>query len=144
MEQLVEQMKVVLASAFSLYLKSHGFHWNVTGPNFSEYHSFFGSFYNSVHDSVDDIAEHIRALGVYAPASYGRFAQLTHIQDEQAIPAAIDMMAKLALDNDTLIQEYQAAHVLAEKYAENGLLNFIEGQLDFHQKMAWQLKAFGA
>jgi starvation-inducible DNA-binding protein len=142
MEQLIEQMKVVLASTFSLYLKAHGYHWNVTGPNFSEYHSFFGDFYEGVHDSVDPIAEHIRALGAYAPASLMRFTELTSVQDESSIPQALVMIARLSLDNAKVLDEYRKAHKLASSLSQYGLINFIEGQIDWHEKMAWQLKAF--
>lgn len=144
MEQLVDQMKVVLASAFSLYLKAHGFHWNVTGPNFAQYHEFFGDYYDAVHGSIDDIAEHIRALGAFSPASLSRFMSLTHVQDELNIPDALSMIARLAADNDTLLEELNAAHSLAEKYAQYGLVNFLEDRIDWHEKMAWQLKAFAA
>lgn len=142
MEQLVDQMKSVLASTFSLYLKAHGYHWNVTGPNFAQYHDFLGDYYTAVHGSIDEIAEHIRALGAFAPASYTRFAELSRVQDEVNIPDALSMIARLASDNDVVLQELTAAHTLAEKYSQNGLINFIEGRLDWHEKMAWQLKAF--
>lgn len=142
MEPLIEQMKVVLASTFSLYLKAHGYHWNVTGPNFSEYHSFFGGFYEGLHDSVDPIAEHIRALGAFAPASLMRFTELTTVQDESSIPQASIMFARLAADNNTVLLEYRKAHDLASATGQHGLINFIEGQMDWHEKMAWQLKAF--
>ena len=143
MEQLIEQMKVVLASTFSLYLKTHGYHWNVTGPNFAEYHSFFGDFYTGVHGSIDPIAEHIRALGAFAPASLMRFTELTSVQDEVSIPQASVMCARLAADNAKVLEEYRKAHALASGLSQYGLINFIEGQMDWHEKMAWQLKAFG-
>jgi starvation-inducible DNA-binding protein len=144
MEQLIEQMKVVQASAFSLYLKAHGYHWNVTGPNFAEYHNFLGGFYEGVFGSIDPIAEHIRALGAFAPASLMRFTELTVVQDEMAIPPAGVMCARLAADNDKVIIEYRKAHELASAASQYGLLNFIEGQIDWHDKMAWQLKAFNS
>ena len=142
MEPLIEQMKVVLASTFTLYLKTHGYHWNVTGPNFAQYHSFFGDYYDGLHGSIDPIAEHIRALGAFAPASLTRFSELTTVVDEMSIPQTSVMFARLAADNDTIIREYRMAHDLAEDADQPGLLNFIEGQIDWHDKMAWQLKAF--
>lgn len=142
MEPLIEQMKVVLASTFTLYLKAHGYHWNVTGPNFAQYHGFFGDYYEGLHGSVDPIAEHIRALGAFSPASLTRFSELTTVQDETSIPQSGVMFTRLALDNDKVIAEYRTAHDLASAASQYGLLNFIEGQIDWHEKMAWQLKAF--
>ena len=80
MEELVGQMKGLLASTFALYLKAHYFHWNVEGPDFAQYHEFFGNFYESVYGNVDKIAEEIRALDAYAPGSLGRFQELTGIK----------------------------------------------------------------
>ena len=142
MEQLIEQMKVVQATAFSLYLKAHGYHWNVTGPNFSEYHSWFGGFYEAVHGSVDDIAEKVRILGGFAPASLTRFSELSAIQDEMSIPQSSVMFQRLSLDNAKLLEEYRKAHALAESLNQYGLINFIEGQIDWHEKQAWMLRSF--
>ena len=99
MEELVEQMKVVLASVFSLYLKSHYFHWNVEGPNFPQYHEFLGDLYEEIYGSIDTLAEEIRTLGAYAPGSFGRFRELTSIQDEMTIPPALEMINRIAEDN---------------------------------------------
>ena len=79
---LIDQLKVTLATTFSLYLKAHNFHWNITGPNFIQYHSFLNDVYDQVHGSVDAYAEHIRALGAFAPGSLSRFGELTKITDE--------------------------------------------------------------
>lgn len=139
---LIEQLKVTLASAFSLYLKAHNFHWNITGPNFIQYHSFLNDVYDQVHDSVDAYAEHIRALGAFAPGSYTRFAELTKIADEVSIPSAKNMITKLASDNAILLNELRLAANTAEEIKEHGVLNFLEGQIDAHEKLQWMLKSF--
>lgn len=142
MSELIDQMKVVQATAFSLYLKAHNYHWNVTGPNFSEYHSFFGGFYEAVWGSVDHIAEQTRTLDAYVPGSLSRFIELTKIQDETGIISPETMFRNLYNDNETFISELTAAHELASAEKRYGLINFIEDRLDFHAKMHWQLRAF--
>lgn len=142
MSELVEQMKVVQATVFSLYLKAHNYHWNVTGPNFSEYHSFFGDYYTALWGSVDHIAEHTRTLDAYVPGSLSRFSELTKISDETGIIAADQMFKNLLRDNDIAIAEYTKAHELAETEKRYGLINFIEDRLDWHSKMRWMLRSF--
>lgn len=142
MTELVDQMKVVQATVFSLYLKAHNYHWNVTGPNFSEYHSFFGDYYEALWGSVDHIAEHTRTLDAYVPGSLSRFAELTKIEDETAIIAAEQMFRNLYADNETAIAEYNKAHELASAENRYGLINFIEDRLDWHAKMHWMLRSF--
>ena len=139
MEELVEQMKSVLASVFSLYLKAHNYHWNVTGPDFAQYHKFFGDFYEDLHDSVDLYAEHIRSLGEYAPGSLKRFSDLTRISDETNIPSPHFMFIKLASVNDILISELYDIRNLADSMGQYGLVNFLEDRIVYHEKMRWML-----
>ena len=141
MEELVEQMKSVLASVFSLYLKTHNYHWNVTGPDFAQYHKFFGDFYEELHDSVDLYAEHIRAIGEYAPGSLKRFSELTRISDETNIPSPHFMFVKLASDNDILIAELYDTRNMADSMSQYGLVNFLEDRIDYHEKMRWMLSS---
>ena len=141
MDTLVEQMKKVLAETFALYLKAHNYHWNVEGPDFPQYHEFFGNFYEEVYGAVDRIAEEIRALGSYAPGSFGRFKELSAIQDETSIPDHGTMVARLIVDNTTLLNTLNAAYKLAEQYNEIGLSNFLQDRYDAHKKHAWMLKS---
>jgi starvation-inducible DNA-binding protein len=142
MDKLIEQLKVLQATAFSLYLKTHNFHWNVTGPNFSEYHAFFGEFYAAVWASVDLYAEHNRTLDTFVPGSLARFADLTKIADETNVPSASGMLSKLYADNEIMIQELYVAHDIASAAKKYGIVNFLEDRIDFHDKMHWQLKSF--
>lgn len=144
MDDVLEQMKVVLATTFSLYLKSHNYHWNVTGPNFSEYHNFLGTFYEEVFESIDHIAEHIRTMGVYAPGSFTRFMQLSKIADEMNIPDSNVMFARLHGDNAILIRELYLARDMAGRNGQAGLVGFLETRIDYHEKMSWMLRAFNA
>jgi starvation-inducible DNA-binding protein len=140
--ELVEKLKVLLASSFSLYLKAHNYHWNVTGPNFSEYHKFFGKYYENVHESIDLYAEHIRMLGAFAPGSLKRFSELTLISDEIAIPSSKFMFVRLASDNGLLLDELRSAHRMSDEMGEIGVSATLETQIQFHEKMQWQLTAF--
>jgi starvation-inducible DNA-binding protein len=140
--ELVEKLKVVLGTAFSLYLKAHNYHWNVTGPNFSEYHEFFSDYYTAVHASVDVYAEHIRMLGAFAPGSLKRFSELTNISDEIAVPSSKFMFVRLAADNLLLITELKTLADMADAMGERGLVATLETQIQYHEKMQWMLTAY--
>jgi len=141
MDELIKEMKVALASVFSFYLKAHYFHWNVEGPNFPQYHSFFGNLYEEVFNSVDQYAEEIRSLDSYSPGSLGRFKELSKVEDEINIPTAMIMIRQLTDDNLKIISILENINKLANENNKSGLSNFIEDRIDKHNKHAWQLKA---
>jgi starvation-inducible DNA-binding protein len=138
---LSDSLKVVLADTFAFYLKAHNYHWNVEGENFNDYHAFFATLYNEAWLATDLVAEHIRTLDEYVPASFGRFYQLTTITDEVNIPTAINMVRKLEEDNKKVLASLAAAHQQAEKANKIGIVNFIEGRIDIHDKHGWMLRA---
>lgn len=142
MEQLIEQLKVVQATAFSLYIKAHNFHWNVTGPDFAQYHSFLQTVYDQVFESVDAYAEKIRTLDAFAPGSLTRYTMLSKIEDELNVPSALAMLGKLGTDNDILIAELYATDSLCDGLNQRGIQNFIQGQIEAHEKLRWMLKSF--
>jgi len=141
METLVEMMKKVLADTFAMYLKSHNYHWNVEGSNFPQYHDFFGNLYQELHGAVDPIAEQIRALDAYAPGSFSRFMELTDIQDEMNVPLGTDMARKLMMDNQMVLNTLNMALKLAEQFDQQGLMDFLAGRIDTHNKHAWMLRS---
>lgn len=141
METLVEMMRKVLADTFALYLKAHNYHWNVEGPNFPQYHEFFGNLYQELHNAVDPIAEEIRALDAYAPGSFSRFMELTDIQDELNVPMAREMAAKLLTDNMIVLSTLNMAFKLATQFDIQGLADFLAGRIDVHNKHAWMLRS---
>ena len=141
MEQLLERMKVLLATNFSFYLKLHFFHWNVTGPNFPQYHEFFGDLYEEVFAANDNIAEHIRAIKGYAPGSLGRFLDLTTIKDQVDVVPAEQMLSIAIQDNDKVLEALNLAYLAAEQSAEHGLANFLQDRMDIHKKHAWMLRS---
>ena len=141
MDELVQAMKKSLADTFAFYLKAQGFHWNVEGPNFPQYHELFDTIYNEVYGSIDRFAEEIRSLDAYAPASFARFSELTSLEDEIQILNAQGMLAKLLADNDIVLASLEQAYELAEVAHNHGLSNFLAERQDAHKKHAWQLKA---
>jgi starvation-inducible DNA-binding protein len=141
METLIEQLKTILGTNFALYLKAHGYHWNIEGPNFPQYHDFLNGFYNDVFLQTDTLAEHLRALNSYAPGSLARMLELADLQEATNIPDAIAMMRELAADNDRFMMHLRAGIVAAEGANEPAVSNFLQDLLDAHQKKGWMLRS---
>ena len=142
MSDLGESLKVVLADTFCLYMKTHNFHWNVTGPHFSEYHSFFGSLYSELNDAVDVIAESIRTFDAFSPGSMKRFLELTTIEEATNIPDGLVMLSKLAADNERVIASLTHAYEICEKHKHYGISNILQDRITAHEKHGWMLRAF--
>ena len=139
MEQLILQLKRILATSFGFYLKSANYHWNVEGPDFAQYHEFLGNLYAEVYDSIDSTAEKIRMLGAYTPASFVRFSELSEIDDETNVPIALQMLNKLKADNELLIGLLRDGIDIADEAEESAISNYLQERLDAHQKHAWML-----
>ena len=139
---VVESLKILLANNFALYLKAQYFHWNVEGPDFAQYHSFFGDFYEDVYSSIDHFAEEIRALNAYAPGSFERYQELSQINGEDRILPATEMLRELEVSNQTMIVSLTATYHLADAAGELGLANYIQDRLDQHKKHAWMIRSF--
>lgn len=142
MNELIEAMKVALADSYAFALKSQNYHWNVTGTSFSEYHLFFGGIYEEVQGGIDGIAENIRTLDAFSPASFTRFKELTTIEDELKIPPADKMLSTLADDNVKVLSSLNKAYVLAEKQMKYGISNYLQDRITAHEKWAWMLRSF--
>ena len=141
MEEVTNPLKIAFADTYAFYVKAQNYHWNVEGPMFAMYHDFFGKIYEEVGGAIDQFAEEIRAQNVYAPAAFSRFSELTNIRDEVLIIKPEQMVSTLFSDNAMVLASLQRARDEADKYGENGLVNFIEERLDQHKKHAWMLKA---
>lgn len=141
MQQLLDSMKVLHATNFGFYLKMHFFHWNVTGPNFPQYHEFFGDLYEEIHGAVDDIAEHIRAIEGYAPGSLQRFKELSLVQDQVEVISAQEMFNQALTDNNIVISALKNAYKLADAFGEVGLANYLQDRIDIHKKHGWMIRA---
>lgn len=139
---LADDLKQLLASSFAFYLKAKNFHWNVEGPDFSEYHAFFDGLATEVFASTDQTAEYIRVLDVYAPGSLIRFQELSVIQDQVKIPRAELMFEELKNDNQSLLALIQQAIDSAKAENQEGILNFLAERQDAHGKHNWMLRSF--
>ena len=139
---LADTLKVLLATAYALSIKSQNFHWNCEGPNFPQYHEFFGNYYEEVYDNtIDKLAESIRQLDSYTPGSITRYAELSQIEDQTKIPRAELMMQELYHDNAIVLNMYKQAFHVANDADEQGIANFIAERIDAHSKWQWQLRS---
>jgi starvation-inducible DNA-binding protein len=141
-QELINSMKRVLADTFTMYLKAHSYHWNVEGPNFSEYHAFFSDLYVELHAAVDPIAEQIRALDSYAPGSLKRFQELTFVVEDDNVPASDQMFKRLEAMNTTVMSGLNDALKLSEEENNAGLRSYLEMRIDAHAKHGWMLRSF--
>ena len=141
MDELVQSLKVSLANHYAFYLKAHYYHWNVTGPNFPQYHTFLEKIYTEVYGVVDKIAEEIRTLDSYAPGSFNRFIQLSQIQGDETVPPAEVMMQRLLEDIPVMLTSINRVYVLAEQEGCHNISNFMAERQDAFNKHAWMIKS---
>lgn len=138
---LKDKLKQVLGTSFAFYIKAAGYHWNIEGPNFPQYHTFLGDLYNEVYSSIDKLAELIRQLDSYAPGSMRRYQELSIIDEQQQIPRAELMMAELYEDNQKIIVLLKETFHQCEAEDEQGIADFIAGRIDSHAKHSWMLRS---
>jgi starvation-inducible DNA-binding protein len=140
--KIVGSLSTVLADAYMLYLKTHNFHWNVTGPMFSALHVMFEEQYTEQWNALDDIAERIRSLGHFAPATYKRYAELSSITEEPEVLAAKDMIRQLVDGNETLIRTLRAGVKVADEIDDYPTADMLTTRMEVHEKNAWMLRSF--
>jgi len=138
---LADNLKVLLASSHSLYLKAANFHWNVEGAYFPQYHEFFGKFYADIYATQDPIAEYIRALDVYAPGSLSSFSELTIIECVVGQMPAQEQFALLLADSTKLLEYLNATFTVAVAENQQGIANFIAERIDAMQKHNWMIRS---
>jgi len=141
MDELIEKLKVVLADTFTMYMRTHGYHWNVIGSDFPQYHEFFGDLYEELHGAVDDIAEQLRQINSFAPGTLQRMVELSTIPEDEKIPQASKMITNLIAANDVVITDLIDAYKASEAAGEYGLSNFLQDRMMAHKKHGWMLKA---
>jgi starvation-inducible DNA-binding protein len=141
MEDLVQKMKMLLASTYAFYLKAHYFHWNVEGPDFPQYHDFLNNLYLAIYANVDRIAEEIRALDAYAPGSFDRFSTLSVINGEERILLPREIFSQLFTDNATYLSLLMDTYTAANTANQIGLSNFLQDLTDQHKKHQWMLRS---
>ena len=131
----------LLADTYTLYLKTHNFHWNVTGPMFNTLHQMFEQQYVELATAVDEIAERIRALGVVAPGSYTQFAELSTVQEERGVPSAEEMIAQLVRDQETIVRTARDVFPLTEAAQDEPSADLLTQRMQIHEKTAWMLRS---
>lgn len=141
MEALQLSLQKTLADAFTMYFKTHTFHWNVEGPDFKQYHDLFGNIYEEVYGSIDLLAEHIRQIDAYTPTSLKQLLDLTVVSEEETVMPALQMIKSLMDTNSMVLASLMLSYRDAEAASELGLANFLQDRIAAHQKHAWMLKA---
>lgn len=136
-----EILRKVLATNFALYLKTHMFHWNVEGKNFSEYHAFWSSVYEDLFAQSDILAEYIRQLGEYAPGSLSVYAEISSVKDEESFLNAEQMFNQFMVDNATMIRLFEELYNVAEQNHEHQISNYAADRLGAHKKHAWMVRS---
>jgi starvation-inducible DNA-binding protein len=124
-----------------LYLKTHYFHWNVTGPMFNTLHLMFETQYTELALAVDLIAERIRSLGVHAPGTYAQFSKLTSIEETVDVPKAQDMISELVAGHEAVCRTARSVFPAAEKAADEATADLLTQRLQVHEKTAWMLRS---
>lgn len=140
-EKIAEGLSRLLADSYTLYLKTHNFHWNVEGPMFNSLHKMFEEQYAELAAAVDVIAERIRALGFPSPGSYSQFAKLTRIEEETDVPDAMDMVAQLARDQEIVVRTAREVFPLADKANDEPTADLLTQRMQTHEKTAWMLRS---
>ena len=131
----------LLADSYTLYLKTHNYHWNVTGPMFNTLHLMFEDQYNELALAVDVIAERIRALGLPAPGSYQAFAELTDIEEETEVPSAEDMLRNLVVAQETVVRTAREVFPLVDAANDEPSADLLTQRMQIHEKNAWMLRS---
>jgi starvation-inducible DNA-binding protein len=139
--KIVDGLSRVLADTYSLYLKTHNFHWNVEGPMFNTLHLMFMEQYTELWTALDAIAERIRSLGYPAPGTYKQFAKLTSIEETDGVPEAMDMVRLLVAGHEAVARTARAAFPAAEKGGDESTVDLLTQRLQVHEKTAWMLRS---
>ena len=139
--KIAQGLSHLLADTYTLYLKTHNFHWNVTGPMFQTLHLMFETHYNELALAVDLIAERIRALGHVAPGSYKAYSKLSTIREEDGVPAAIAMIRSLVKGHEAVAKTARAVFPIAESANDQPTADLLTQRLQIHEKTAWMLRS---
>jgi starvation-inducible DNA-binding protein len=140
-QDIAQGLSKLLADTYTLYLKTHNFHWNVTGPMFQTLHLMFETQYTELALAVDLIAERIRSLGVYAPGTYKQFSALSSIKEEEGIPKAQDMIRLLVEGQEAVVRTARSLFPVAEKANDEATADLLTQRIQLHEKTAWMLRS---
>lgn len=140
-KEITDELSKVLADSYMLYLKTHNYHWNVTGELFHSLHEQFEEQYTELADAIDEIAERIRALGHRAPGTFKEFNELTSIDEDPEEPEALEMVRRLALGNEQVLRTARTALEPANKAEDEATVDLLTQRLHIHAKTAWMLRS---
>ena len=140
-EHVVEALSKLLADTYTLYLKTHNYHWNVTGPMFSTLHTLFETEYTEYALPVDEIAERIRAIGARAPGSYTEFAELASVKEDRGSPPAMEMISNLVADQEATVASARKLVEVAEAAGDQATADLGVRRIETHEKNAWMLRS---
>lgn len=140
-KQIADGLSKLLADTYTLYLKTHYFHWNVTGPMFNTLHLMFETQYNELALAVDMIAERIRSLDEYAPGTYSQFSKLTSIKEANGVPKATDMIKELVEGHEAVCRTARSVFPASEAASDEATADLLTQRLQTHEKTAWMLRS---
>ena len=140
-EEIADGLSHLLADSFTLYLKTHNFHWNVTGPMFNTLHVMFMGQYTELWNALDEIAERIRALGVAAPGTYREFARLTVIKESEGAPNASEMIRELVAGQEAVVKTARGMFAIVDKAGDEPTADLLTQRMQIHEKNAWMLRS---
>ena len=141
MDNLVKQMLQAFANNFTFYLKSHNYHWSVTGPDFVQYHKFLEEIYDDAQDNIDTYAEKIRQIGAYPEGDYRDIVKNTQLMDPvDTVKDPMIIFANLMDDIDVIVTQLQGVYDIAGTYKEYGIQNFLADRIDAHRQQAWMIQ----
>ena len=140
-KKIAEGLSHVLADSYTLYLKTHNFHWNVTGPMFQTLHTMFEEEYTELATAVDELAERIRALGEFAPGSYRDFGRMSSIEEAEGVPEATEMIRQLVSGHEAVAASARAVFPAAEHGGDEVTADLMTQRMQVHEKTAWMLRS---
>ena len=139
--EIADGLSRLLADTYTLYIKTHYYHWNVTGPMFNSLHLMFENQYNELATAVDDIAERIRSLGCFAPGTYHEFSRLTAVNEDKDIPAAKNMIENLVQGQETVVKTARSLVPLVNNANDEATADLLTQRIQLHEKTAWMLRS---
>jgi len=140
-KRIAAGLSKLLADSYSLYLKTHNYHWNVEGPQFNTLHQMFEGHYTELATAVDEIAERIRALGVKAPGSYSAYGSLTSIEEATGEESAEEMIRQLVIGQETVARTAREAIAAADAASDEPTADLLTQRMQTHEKNAWMLRS---
>ncbi len=140
-DQVADGLAAVLADTYTLYLKTHNFHWNVTGPMFGSLHVLFETQYQELALAIDTLAERIRALGDFVPATFKQFQAMSDIKETEEIPKATEMIAQLLDGHEIVTRNAREVIEKADKLDDQATADLLTARLEAHEKAAWMLRS---